>query len=86
MRPSKKLDYKYYRLYKVKLLIGKYAYCLRLPPSMKVYNVFYVSLLKPCNVQLRSALSPSRPIIVNEKEKKYKVEEILDSQLHYNKL
>ena len=49
-RPSKKLDYKYYGPYKIKLPIEKQAYRLRLPLSMKIHNVFHVSLLEPCNV------------------------------------
>lgn len=64
-RPSKKLAYKYYRSYEVKLPIGKQAYRLRLPPSMKIHNGFYVSLLEPCKVRPASmrfepADSPSR--------------------------
>ena len=34
-RPSKELDYPYYGPYEVELPIGKQAYRLRLPPSMK---------------------------------------------------
>ena len=85
-RPSKKLDYKYYGPYEVELPIGKQAYRLRLPPSMKIHNVFHVSLLEPCNVRPGSALPPPPPIIVNEGEEEYEVEEILDSRLHYGKL
>ena len=86
MRPSKKLDYKYYRLYKIELPFGKQAYCFWLPPSMKIHNVFHMSLLKLYNVQLGSILSPSPFVIINEIEEKYKIKEILDTQLYYNKL
>lgn len=44
-RLSKKLDYKFYRLYKVENLLGKQAYYLKLPDSMKIHNIFYVLLL-----------------------------------------
>ena len=86
MRPSKKLNYKYYGPYEVELPIKKQVYCLWLSPSIKIHNVFHVSLLEPYNVQSGSALLPLLPIIVNEGEKEYEVEEILDSQLHYGKL
>ena len=69
MRLSKKLDYKYYRLYKVELSIGKQVYRFLLPLNIKIYNVFYVSLLEPCNIQPRSALPLPPPVIVNEKKK-----------------
>ena len=86
MQLSKKLDYKYYKLYKVEFFIGKQVCCLWLPPSIKIYNAFYVSLLELCNIWPRSALPPLLSVIVNEKEEKYEVENILDSQLHYSKL
>ena len=86
MWPSKKLDYKYYKLYKMELPIRKQAYCLRLPLSIKIHDIFHVSLLEPYNIWPRSALPPFPPIIVNEREKEYEVEKILDSQFHYGKL
>lgn len=46
-KPLKKLDYKFYRLYKIEDLMSKQAYCLRLLGSMKIYNVFHVLLLEP---------------------------------------
>ena len=83
---SKKLDYKYYGSYKMKLPIEKQVYCFQLPPSIKIYNVFHVNLLESCNIQPGSTLPLPLPIIVNERKEKYKVEEILNSQLHYGKL
>ena len=85
-RLLKKLDYKYYEPYKVELPIRKQVYCLRLPLSMKIHNIFHVSLLVPCNVRPGPALPPSPSIIVNKGKDEYKVEEILDSQHHYGKL
>ena len=81
----KMLDYKYYRSYKIKLPIEKQAYCLRLPLSIKIYNIFHVNLLKLCNIQSESTLLLPPSIIVNKGEKKYEIEKILDSQLYYSK-
>ena len=83
---SKRLDYKYHELYEVELPIGKQAYHLQLSLNMKIYNIFYVSLLEPCNIQLGFVLPLSSPVIVNEGKKEYKVEKILDSRLYYGKL
>lgn len=47
-RPLKKLDYKFYRSYKVEIPINKQVYRLKLLKNMKIYNIFYVSLLKSC--------------------------------------
>jgi hypothetical protein len=44
-RPSKKLDYKRLGPFKVTKVINRNAYRLELPYSMKVHNVFHVSLL-----------------------------------------
>lgn len=59
-------------------------YQLKLPESIKIHNVFHVSLLKPYNEGARGDLEPP-PIIIDGKEK-FKVEEVLDNRLHYKKL
>ena len=84
-QPAKKLDYKYYESYKIKKLIKKQAYCLKLLPSMKIHNVFHVSLLEPYTSTNKLHNSPSSPIEVKSK-KKYKVKKILNNCIHYNKL
>jgi hypothetical protein len=43
-RPSKKLDYKRLDPFKITKVINRNAYRLELPNSMKVHNVFHVSL------------------------------------------
>jgi hypothetical protein len=45
-RPSQKLDFKRLGPFKISQKISPYTYKLKLPPSMKIYPVFYISLLK----------------------------------------
>lgn len=81
---NKKLDYKFYGPYKIELPINKQVYQLKLPESIKIHNVFHVLLLEPYNRGAREDLEPPS-IIIDDKEK-FKVEEVLDSRLHYKKL
>jgi len=46
-RPSKRLDYKKIRQFKILVKIGTSAYKLALPPSITINNTFHISLLKP---------------------------------------
>ena len=85
IHPSKKLDYKYYGLFKIEKPIGKQVYQLKLPEKMKIYNVFYISLLESYTKTNDSNVSASSPIVVKG-EDEYKVEEIFDSQIHQEKL
>jgi RimJ/RimL family protein N-acetyltransferase len=49
IRLSKKLDYKYYELYKINMFINKQSYRLKLSINMrKIHNVFHVFLLEFC--------------------------------------
>ena len=84
IRPTKKLDWKFYDFYTIIDRVGKVAYCLNLSASMKIYNIFYVSLLKPCD-QSKDNIPPP-PFIVVDGEEKFEVEEVLDSKTHYGKL
>ena len=52
---------------------------------MKIHNVFHVLLLEPYTGTNEPNNPPSPPIEV-EKQEEYKVEEILDRRIHYNKL
>ena len=51
---------------------------------MKIHNIFHISLLEP-GKDWDGTKMASPPIIVDN-NKKYKVEEILDSRHHYGKL
>ena len=50
---NKKLDYKYLELYKVIKRISENNYQLDLPPKVRIYPIFYISLLEDAiNVKL----------------------------------
>ena len=77
-QPSRKLDYKFYGPFEVEAPVGKQAYRLKLPKSMKIHDVFHVSLLEPCR-QSSAGDAQSLPIEV-EGEEQYEVEEILEKE------
>ena len=85
-RPSKKLDWKFYEPYMIRDIVGKQAYCLNLPPAIKIHNVFHVSLLEPCDLPSDGTAPPLPPPIKVDGEEEYEVEEILDSKTHRGKL
>lgn len=85
MQSAKKLDYKYYKPYIIDETIRKQAYRLKFLPSIKIHNFFYVLLLELYISTNEPKNSPLPPIEIKSKEK-YKVKEILDSCIHYNKL
>ena len=82
---SKKLDWKFYGPYKVIEPVGKQAYKLKLPQTMKIHDVFHVSLLKQCDRAHKSNVPPPLPINVKGKDK-YKIEKILNNRSYYGKL
>jgi len=86
-RPSDKLDYKRLGPFPITAQVGKAAFRLQLPASMKVHPVFHVALLEP---YLPSDIpgrvqAPSPPIIVDGHEE-YEVEVILDSRVRHGQL
>jgi RNase H-like domain found in reverse transcriptase/Integrase zinc binding domain/Chromo (CHRromatin Organisation MOdifier) domain/Integrase core domain len=86
-RPCDKLDYKRLGPFHVVKKIGKAAYRLKLPSSMRVHPVFHVSLLEPVlhNDIPGRVQEPSPPVIVDDQEE-YEVEEVLDSRIRRRKL
>jgi hypothetical protein len=86
-RPSKKLDHKRLGPFKIVERIGKLAYRLDLPSTMKIHNVFHISLLEPshANPFPERDVPPPDPVNIDG-EVEYEVESILDSRLHHRKL
>ena len=66
-------------------LVGIKTYKLKLPQTIKIYNVFYISLLKPCDRTHKSNIL-LLPSINVESEDKYKVKNILNSKNYDSKL
>ncbi|XP_061354612.1 uncharacterized protein LOC133299184 [Gastrolobium bilobum] len=46
-RSSQKLSLRYYSTFEVLDKIGKVAYCLKLPHSAMIHDVFHISMLRP---------------------------------------
>ena len=74
-RFSKKLDYKYLRLYKMIKRILKNNYQLDLPPKVRIYLIFYISLFKDV-INVKFINVGRNNVKVNEKE--YKVKKVID--------
>ncbi len=53
----------------------KQAYCLKLPPSYRIHNVFYISLLEPWHPRAGAISEPDAIEIKGEEE--YEVKSIL---------
>ena len=80
---NKKLDYKYLKLYKVIKKISKNNYQLDLPLKVRIYPIFYISLLEDAiNVKLIN--TGRNNVKVNEKE--YKVEKVFDIRNYQKKV
>ena len=78
-KPSKKLNYKYLGLYKVTKRISENNYQLNLSLKVRIYPIFYISLLKDAiNVKLIN--TGRNNVKVNEKE--YETKKVLDIYNH----
>ena len=85
-RSSKKLDYKRIGPYSILKKVNKNAYKLDLPPTMKIHNVFHVSLLDKYREPVEGQ-KPSEPApVIVEQEEEWEVERILDSRRRKRKL
>ena len=62
--------------YEIRQRVGNLAYMLSLPPSMKIHNVFHVSLLSPY-VDSNRRVAEAPPILV-EGQEEFEVANILD--------
>jgi len=86
-RPSNKLDYKRLGPFPITAKIGKAAFRLQLPSSMKIHPVFHVSLLEPfhANDIPGRVQDPPPPVIIDGQEE-FEVEAVLDSRVRYRKV
>jgi hypothetical protein len=75
IRLSDKLDYKKFGLFKVKRNIKDISYELYLLLTMRIYPIFYISLLEPANPDTPIKSTPE--IHFNLQKKIYTVEKIL---------
>ena len=76
---SKKLDYKYLKLYKIIKKISKNNYQLNLPPKVRIHPIFYISLLE--NVTNVKLINTERNNVKINK-KKYETEKVFDIRNH----
>ena len=76
-RPCKKLDDKWIGPFEVQQVISSTACKLALPTSLRIFNVFHVSLLRPCEAD-----TAPRPVVGNDigDETEWEVETVLDAR------
>ena len=80
-RPTTKLDYRYLGPYKILEKIGKRAYRLELPKTMKIHEVFHVSLLEKWHEDEHGRKPiPLPPVVTPEGEEEYEIEKVLNSR------
>ena len=76
-KPNKKLDYKYLGLYKVIKRISENNYQLDLPPKVRIYLIFYISLLKDA-INVEPINTEQDNVKINEKE--YEAKKVFDTR------
>lgn len=79
-RPSKKLDWTHYGPYKVLEKVGKRAYRLDLPATIKVHPVFHVSLLEKDNPDNWERTPQPLPPVFVDGEEEWEVDKIVNSK------
>ena len=82
-KPNKKLDHKYLGLYKITKRISENNYQLDLPPKVRIYLIFYISLLKDA-INVEPISTEQNNVKINEKE--YKIKKVLDTHNHQRKV
>jgi hypothetical protein len=74
-KPSEKLDYRKFGLFKIKRNIKNISYELYLLPTMKIHPIFYISLLEPADPDI--LIEPVLKIHPDLQEKVYAVKKVL---------
>ncbi|KAF8694337.1 Chromo (CHRromatin Organization MOdifier) domain, partial [Rhizoctonia solani] len=79
-RPNKKLDHKQYGPFPVIERAGSHAYCLALPETMRIHDVFHVRLLSAFkqDTEFDCTFTPPLPVITAEGEEEYEVDKFVD--------
>lgn len=86
-RPSRKLSHRQLGPYKILDKFSSHAYKLKLPKSMRMHDVFHVSLLRatrPDDFDRRPV--PPEPVVTPDQEEEYEVDIILNSRRHRGRL
>lgn len=85
-RPNAKLDHTYLGPFAITDKVGRRAYKLKLPSTMKIHPVFHVSLLEPVHQDTIPGRTqqPPPPVITNGTEE-YEVEAILDHRIRHRR-
>lgn len=88
LRPCRKLEFKKGGPFKIIKRVGKYAFKLELPNSVRIHPVFHTSLLSPVAIDpLPGQITkPPPPLITESEYPEYEVERILGSQWVNNEL
>ncbi|QRW20624.1 Retrotransposable element Tf2 protein [Rhizoctonia solani] len=82
---SNKLDPKRLGPFEITKKISSHVYCLKLPATLKIHNVFYVGLLSKSHKSPSQPFPDQPPPETIEGEEEYKVEQILDSKRQWGK-
>ncbi|CCO34997.1 Retrotransposable element Tf2 155 kDa protein type 2 [Rhizoctonia solani AG-1 IB] len=78
--PNKKVDHKQYGPFSVLERVGSHAYCLALPDTMQIHDVFHVSLLTAykSDTEFKCHFTPLPPVITAEGKEEYQVDKFVD--------
>ena len=74
IRPSQKLDYKKIGFFFIKKTKGEYQLQIGFPKKIKIYPIFYISLLEPVNQKFPIFIKLSKL----SSENKYKIKKIIN--------